>query len=674
VPGLELAKGAKHDKNVSKDRNVAYHAFVVMPFGVKEGIDFNRVYGEYVKPALEGAHFEVFRADEELEAGDIRTDLFQELLLADLVVADLSIDNPNVWYELGVRHALRMRGVIGIRCRREKMPFDVYSDRSLKYHIRESPPDNAYPDPAHLEKDKAALARFAMETLASWYDRKVSPVYHLLPYLKEPDWTSLRIAEAKQFWEEYEAWNDRIEIARRGERAGDILVLADEAPTRVFRVEGHRTAGRALMVLGQFGLALAQFEAALAIRPRDIESRRQKGVVLGRLQKHDSAKEWVQDFVRDYPEDAEGWALLGRVEKDAWVGAWRAEHKSVDDMLSDAGAEDGVLREAIHAYTTGYKKNPSHYYSGINALTLSHLLAHVSGDDAGAGKRAIIEGGVRWALTAAMDKDSKDYWARASLAELEVLAHTKSEVESAYKSALAVADKDWFKLNSSLQQLLLFKDLGFRPVEVGAAIHLLQRAVDRVSPSKLKSSPRQVFLFSGHMIDAQGRTEPRFPARKEKIAADAIAAKLDELGAGPEDLALCGGACGGDLLFAEACLARGLSLELRIPFDEPTFIQRSVAFARGNWTDRFYQAKDNPRTKLFIMPKELGPVPKGANPYARDNLWQLYSALAWGPDKVRFIGLWDGKGGDGAGGTQHMYDSVQKYAGRVYVLDTTSLW
>lgn len=44
----------------------------------------------------------MFRADEEQSAGNIRTDMFQELFLADLVFVDLSIDNPNVWYELGV--------------------------------------------------------------------------------------------------------------------------------------------------------------------------------------------------------------------------------------------------------------------------------------------------------------------------------------------------------------------------------------------------------------------------------------------------------------------------------------------------------------------------------------------------------------------------------------------
>ena len=106
------------------------HAFVAMPFGVKKDsqgveVDFNRVYTELIKPALEGAGLDVFRADEEGRAGDIRTDMFQELLIADLVVVDLTLDNPNVWYELGVRHALRARGVVLICGGRVTMAFDL---------------------------------------------------------------------------------------------------------------------------------------------------------------------------------------------------------------------------------------------------------------------------------------------------------------------------------------------------------------------------------------------------------------------------------------------------------------------------------------------------------------------------------------------------------------------
>ena len=653
---------------------MAYHAFIVMPYGTKEQIDFNRVYSDLIKPALETAGFEVFRADEEMRAGDIRTDMFQELLMADLVVADLSIDNANVWYELGVRHALRARGVIGIRCRRDYMPFDVYTDRTLRYQIKDNPPGAAVPDPERLEDDKKKLAEFATETIDSWYERKISPVYHLLPYLEEPDFKSLRVEEAKEFWEKYEAWAMRIDIARKGNRPGDILVLAEEAPNIGFRIEAYRSAGNALRSLGQFALALGQYEKALALAPDDLESRRQKGLLLGRLKQSDAAKEWLQDLVKDVPEDAESWALLGRVEKDSWVGTWRAEGKTVEQMQQDAAADEALLQEAIDAYAKGFRKVPAHYYSGINAVGLMHLQTHLTGNEEQEELRKEMEGGVRWAVRGALERASKDYWARATLAELEGLSSTKEIVEAALKSAAAVADKDWFKLNSSREQLLLYKDLGFRPAEVQSCLEIIDRALARVPRPESRWAPRQVFLFSGHMIDAPDRKDPRFPADKEPIAAKAIADKLDALGAGPEDLALCGGACGGDLLFAEACLARGLKLELRIPFDEPTFIRKSVAFAPGNWTDRFYQVRGNPNTRLLVMPDELGPAAKEANPYGRDNLWQLYAALSWGPDKVRFVCLWNRKGGDGPGGTEHMFETVQKYSGRVYVLDTNLLW
>src|SRR5882724_7700342 len=199
---------------------MSYHAFVVMPYGTKDQIDFNRVYGDLIRPALESAGFEVFRADEELRGGDIRTDMFQELALADLVVADLSIDNPNVWYELGVRHALRARAVIQVQAGRDYLPFEVYSDRALRYHLKDGAPD-----PVYLHADRQALATFATETIKSWHDRKVSPVYHLLPHLKEPSWKDLQVVEATEFRAAQADWERRIQVARRLGRPGDIMVL-----------------------------------------------------------------------------------------------------------------------------------------------------------------------------------------------------------------------------------------------------------------------------------------------------------------------------------------------------------------------------------------------------------------------------------------------------------------
>jgi hypothetical protein len=184
--------------------------------------------------------------------------------------------------------------------------------------------------------------------------------------------------------------------------------------------------------------------------------------------------------------------------------------------------------------------------------------------------------------------------------------------------------------------------------------------------------PHKVLLFSGHMIDAPGRAEPRFPADKEPVAAAAIGATLESLGVGREDLAICGGACGGDLLFAEAALARGASLEIYIPFEEPQFLEKSVTFADADWYTRFDRAKA--RAVLHVQPLERGPTPEGEDPYARNNLWMLESAMQFGPEKVEFICLWNGMQGDGPGGTRHLMQEVQRRAGRIHWLDTTKLW
>ena len=646
------------------------HAFVAMPFGRKQGIAFDRIYQELVRPALESAGFEVFRADEELRAGNIRTDMFQELLLADLVVADLSIDNPNVWYELGVRHALRARGVIQIQAGRDYMPFDVYVDRALRYHLQDG-----VPDPAFLESDRRALATFATETMKSWQARKVSPVYHLLPYLKEPNWKDLQVTEATEFWAAQTDWERRIEVARRLGRPGDIMVLADEAPSRALRMEAYRSAARALQSLGKFKLALEQCERALELDQADRENRSLKGLLLNRLKRFDEAREWLKAVLLDHPQDAESWGLLGRVEKEAWIAAWQTEVSTPQTRREDAASEEALLRQSIHAYSTGFVQNPSEAYPGINAATLLHLLKHLTGDDSEAERRLAIEGGVRWASVSKLQKEPDDYWSRVTLADLLVLSGECPTAETAYRNAVAVAQKNWFWLDASREQLLLLRELGFQPDIVDAAVRVFDRALDRLKKPDERVEPPQVILFAGHMIDKPDRAQPRFPPDREPVAAAAIERILGEqLNASPGDLALCSGANGGDLLFAEACLRRGLKLELRFPVEESRFVRDSVAFAGGQWRDRFYTVKAHPNTKVYVMPEELGPTPARISSYSRVNLWQLYTAIAWGNERLRFLCLWDGESVGGPGGTQHMFDAARSRTGRVYPIDTTKLF
>jgi len=641
------------------------HVFIAIPFRVKNGIDFDRIYSEYLEAGLSEAGFQVFRADQEVAAGSIRSDMFQELLVADLVVVDLSLDNANVWYELGVRHALRARGVIQVASTaRDRMPFDVYTDRTLRYHLK----DGAL-DPAHLEADRKALGDMARATMARWHGYKVSPVYHLLPELPEPEWKRLLIGGDNEFREALKRWNRNIEVARRKNRPGDVLVMAEETPTWVLRLEARRLAGRALLKLGQFRLSLNEYEAALAIDPTDLESRQQKGILLGRLGRHAQAREHIKALLEEHPADAETWALLGRVEKEEWVSRWRLPGKTPAEMRALAAAEEALLREAIEPYRNAFIQDVGHFYSGINALTLRHLQLHLGGEPNNPTSLQNLEGGVIWACLAAMEREPKDYWARASYADLNVLLSDVETVLREYRNAVAAAGGDWFALDSTRQQLLLLRDLEFRPAEVAAALDVVEK---EIAHHQAPFQPRQVFLFSGHMIDKPDRVPPRFPPDKEAVAAQAIAAKLDELGAGDGDLAICGGACGGDTLFAEASLVRGLQLQMHLQYPEPQFLAASVSFAGTQWLERFDRLKA--RATLLVQPDELGPLPDGVNPYERNNLWQLYTALSFGPERVRFISLWDGKAGEGPGGTKHMVETVQKFAGRTFILDTNQLW
>ena len=644
---------------------MAFFTFVAMPFGLKQGIDFNRVFREYIEPALTEAHFEVFRADEEMRAGNIRTDMFQQLLIADLVVVDLSIDNPNVWYELGVRHALRSRGVIQIVTQREQMPFDVYTDRIIRYHTKDG-----VPDPEFLQQDKVKLAQFATETMASWHGRKVSPVYHLLSYLKEPDWKSLRIGEAQEFWEHYERWEERIEIARDKRRPGDIMLLADEAPTQALHLDAHRAAGKALMKMGQFSFALNQYKDAFSIDPTDLDSQQQTAILLGRMNRSDEARVKIDNLVEKFPNNAECWSLKGRISKEAWVETWRKPGHSTAEMRAIATDEGDRLEESIEAYKTGFTKDPSNFYTGINAVGLSYLHEHLTGSDAATKDRKAMEGGVRWVVRCARERDSSSYWARATLADLAVLSAPKKEVERAYKDAVAI-NSNWFALDSTWQQLTVLRDLEFRPEEVGAALAILEREINRLKPPW---QPRMTILFSGHMIDKPDRPKPRFPDGKSALASGAILNKLNDLGATEQDLAVTSAACGGDLLFAELCLDRGMTVHLYLAFDEPTFLEKSVNFAGEEWKKQYFRVRDHPKSELFILTEELGPGESGANQFARNNVRMLYNALALGTDRVRFIALWDGQEGDGPGGTKHMIETVKQHLGQVWILDTKQIF
>jgi hypothetical protein len=181
----------------------------------------------------------------------------------------------------------------------------------------------------------------------------------------------------------------------------------------------------------------------------------------------------------------------------------------------------------------------------------------------------------------------------------------------------------------------------------------------------------RAILFSGHMIDAPDRAAPRFPPTLEPAVDAAIQKAIDRLQPGRGDVAVCSGACGGDILFAEAMRDRGVPLRLYLPFDEPTFLETSVNFANARWPERYRAVVAH--AQRYIAPEVLGALPAGADPFERTNVWMLEEARRIGGTAVVFICVWNGEGGDGPGGTQHMIDVVREIGGDIDWIDIRQL-
>jgi tetratricopeptide (TPR) repeat protein len=596
--------------------------------------------------------------------------MFQDLLLAEFVVADLTMDNPNVWYEIGVRHALRAGGTVMTYAARDRLPFDIAGQRMQRYTLTEGKLD-----PERLENERTAITEAIVATLGAWRGRRASPVYQTIPSLKEPDWKTLKVGDVNEYWEALEAWRRRIEVARRKQRPGDILLLAEETPNSILEFEALRIAGKALIDLNRPLYALSILEKARKLEPDDVKARQLEGMALGRAKRYAEARDALRALSEKH-KDGETLGLLARTWKDEWTLAWESHPQRQADPRAAARDTAATLHNAAVAYYEAFRTAPANSYPGINALTLGRLWEHVTGRKCKLPLDTVAEG-VRWTASVANDL-SKDYWSLATRAEMSLVSNEKEAALEDYAeaAALAVADRDRFALDSSSQQLDFLGTLGFQLEIVTEAAEIIDRAEKQlkamIGGKPATAEPRHVVVFSGHMIDdpavrGPGKQKPeRFPPRMIDAAAKAIRSRLDALETGPGDVALCSGASGGDLLFAEACLERGMRLELRLARTEAKFLQESVTFADPDhrWERSFERVKQHAATSLFVMPDELGPAPEGVSVHDRCNRWILYSALSMGLRRTSFITLWNGESGDGPGGTQHMVELVSDLTGR----------
>lgn len=171
--------------------------FVVMGFGEKTDyqtqrtLNLDKTYQGIIKPAVEESGLTCIRADDIIHSGVIDKPMYENLLDADLVIADLSTTNPNAIYELGVRHALRPNTTIILAENQFKFPFDLASVLIRPYeHLGKGI------DFEEVEKVRDEL-KVAIKELVFENQKVDSPVYTFLHDLQQPELNDATTSDAR---------------------------------------------------------------------------------------------------------------------------------------------------------------------------------------------------------------------------------------------------------------------------------------------------------------------------------------------------------------------------------------------------------------------------------------------------------------------------------------------
>ena len=662
-------------------------AFIIRPFGVKkgtkgEGIDFDRVAKELIDPALTRLGFTGRDTIEILKQGNIRIDMIQRLLTADLVVADISIHNANVFYELGVRHALRGKRTLLLHSNQGgAFPFDLQTDRHFIY------------DKDQPEESLRDLTLALRQALAS--EDQDSPVFRSLPDLLEP--------ERFRFLAVPRGFREEVDLAAGNHEKGNLGLLGAEAEGFEWESEGLRTVGRAQYNLKAYRGAEATWESIRQIDPNDREANLLLGNIfqrLGDLRRSDQALQRVLGQKGIEPSlRAETYALLGRNAKTRWKEAWSAEPSL--PVRREKALRSPFLEESHEAYWRAFSTDLNHFYSGLNALALLTISIGLAKDlpevwsdrfererDATAEleerqeRREKCAAAVELSIAAAQNRlaheEKTDLWVEISAADLSYLTSKRpGRVADAYRKALAGAPD--FASGAVRDQLRIYQDLEILTANVQAAMAALGPALEDDGKPVGPQETTRVILFTGQMIDAPGRTRPRFPPEKEEVARQAIqrAVKNEQLRPGGVTLGIAGGSSGGDILFHEVCAELGIPTRLLLALPENTYIQESVAPAGNNWVTRFHRLTEKLPVRVLASSKELPrwlAEKKDYSFWQRNNLWMLHSALAVGGENVTLIALWNGQEGDGPGGTGDLVERARQRQALVVILDTKKLF
>jgi hypothetical protein len=396
-----------------------------MPFGRKPDehgrmVDFDAVYAALIAPAIQAADMEPIRADQEEVGGAIHKPMFERLILCEYAIADVTGANPNVYYELGIRHAVRPRSTIVLFAEGQSLPFDIALLRGLPYALTDKGA------PSDASKVGAVITQRLQAARRDGADD--SPLFQLVEGMPRADIDHSRTDVFREQVEYSAACKRALADARRTGKAAvqafaETPAMADLRDVEAGVIVDLMLSFRAVEAWDDMTALYARMPAPLQ-RTRLV--REQYAFALNRCGRRGEAETVLRAVIGEYGPSSETNALLGRVYKDQWTQA-----QGANDL-----AARGYLRKAVAAYLEGFEADWRDAYPGVNAVTLMEMQEPVDP------RQAEILPVVRYAAQRRASRGG-DYWDFATLMELAVIARDGAAALDHAESALAFPVESW---------------------------------------------------------------------------------------------------------------------------------------------------------------------------------------------------------------------------------------
>ena len=662
--------------------------FVIRGFGKKKDsngqeIDFDKVDAELITPALEGCDVIGGTTVRVVDAGSVHKDMFQLILKANIVICDITVHNPNVFYELGARHALRKKHTVLIKGRpsADTTPFDISGARYTPYDVA---------DPGRALGDLVAAIKASQ---ARGRDTD-SPIFLMMPELPEADVDSVAMVPL--------AFVEEVERAEARADKGWLRLLADDVRGELFQREGLKLIGSAQWMLKDYQAAVDTWETVRHGAEDDLDANLALGNLYERLfrqtgdpsqlQRSNQAIERVLNAKNLSPaHKSEALALQGRNLKTLWRLAF--ESLPTQQQRRDR-ARDIKAIQSYEAYRGAHKVDLNNFFPGLAAYQMGRILKSLAGmprfrnlfsgekearrfvedlEDELSHLKSVVLVSIATALAARENKDRA--WAQISAADMIFLDHADDPVEAdrsivvdAYRNAVPEdgaapndaarwkgrsAPRDNFYWDSARGQLKLFELLDIGAAAARAVIEEFDgpaAPLDEAGGAPKKLRERHLVVFSGHNVDRANPAPPapRFPSSAQDKARALLEAALKGLKGEVDDFSvLVSAAPGADILALEACKALGLDAWLCLPVRREVVAKEVFADYDDGWRNRFFVLADaQPRERTFVLSDHAG-LPqwllarKTMTAWSRGNRWMLQQAQAWGATRVTLLALWD---------------------------------